>query len=190
MSSLNLCHIPDTVLDAREPVLGKSKHRPCLHGTLFSNFVVVQSLSCVWLMTPWTAACQSSLSFTISWSLLRFMPTESVMLSNQLILLPSVFPSIRVFSNESALWIRWLKFWSFIFSSRPSNEYSGLISFRMDWFDPKDSQESSPAPQFESINSLVLSLLNGPALTSTRDSWKNHSFDCMYICQHSDVSAF
>ena len=105
-------------------------------------FVVVQSLSFVRLfVSPWTAACQASLSFTISWSLLRFMPIESVMPSNHLILcyplfLPSIFPSIRVFSNESVLCIRWPKYWSFSFSISPSNEYSGLISFRTNWFDP------------------------------------------------------
>ena len=92
-------------------------------------------------MTPWTAARQASLSFTISRSLLKLMPIESVMPTNHLILchllllLPSVFPSIRVFSNESALHIRWPKYWSFSFSISPSNEYSGLISFKIDWFD-------------------------------------------------------
>ena len=92
-------------------------------------------------MTPWTAACQASLSFTISWSLLKLMSIESVMPSNRLILccplllLPSIFPSIRVFSSESALHIRWPKYWSFSFSISPSNEYSELISFRIDWFD-------------------------------------------------------
>ena len=91
-------------------------------------------------MTPWTAACQASLSITNSWSLLRLMSIESVMLSNHLILchplllLPSIFPSIRVFSNESVLHIRWPKYWSFSFSISLSNEYSGLISFRMNWF--------------------------------------------------------
>ena len=101
-----------------------------------------QWLSCVWLfVTPWTAACQASLSFTSSWSLLRFMSLELVTLCNHLILgcplllLPSVFPSIRVFSNESALCIRWPKYWSFSFSISPSNEYLGFISFRIDWFD-------------------------------------------------------
>ena len=89
---------------------------------------------------PWTAACQTPLSFTISRSLLRLMSIESVMPSNQLILchpllLPSIFPSIRVFSNESVLHIRWPKYWSFSFSISPSNEYSRLISFRIDWFD-------------------------------------------------------
>ena len=102
--------------------------------------VVVQSLSPVRLFaTPWTAACQASLSFTTSWSLLKLMSTESVMPSNQLVLchplllLTSIFPSIRVFPNESAPHIRWPKYWNFSFNINSSNEYSGLISFRMDW---------------------------------------------------------
>ena len=92
-------------------------------------------------MTPWTAALQASLSFTISQSLLKLMSIELVMSSNHLLLchhlffLPSIFPSIRVFSNKSALCIRWPKYWSFSFSISPSNEYSGLISFSIDWFD-------------------------------------------------------
>ena len=104
--------------------------------------VVVQSLSHVWLFDiQWPAARQASLSFTISQSLLRLMSIKLVMLSNHLVLchplllLPSIFPSIRVFSNESALHIRWPKYWSFIFSIRLSNEYSGLIFFRIDWLD-------------------------------------------------------
>ena len=103
---------------------------------------VVQSLSHVWLfVTPWTAACQASMSFTISQSLLKLMSIESVMASNHLIfcrpilLLPSIFPSVRVFFSESPLCIRWPKYWSFSFSISPSSEYSGLISFRMDWLD-------------------------------------------------------
>ena len=102
----------------------------------------VQSLSHVWLFaTPWTAACQASMSVTNSQSLLKLMPIVSVMTSNDfilchpLLLLPSIFASIRVFSNESALCIRWPKYWSFSFSISPSNEYSGLISFRIDWLD-------------------------------------------------------
>ena len=102
----------------------------------------VQSLSHVQLFaTPWTAACQASLSITNAQSLLKLMSIESVMPSNHLILccplllLPSVFPSIRVFSNESVLRIRWPKYWSFSFSISPSNEYSRLISFRIDWLD-------------------------------------------------------
>ena len=105
----------------------------------FSSF---QSLSCVWLFaTPWTAACQASLSITNSWSLLKLMSTESVMPSNHLILcqslllLTSIFPSIMVFSYESILHFRWPKYWSFSFNIRPSNVYSGLTSFRVDWLD-------------------------------------------------------
>ena len=106
------------------------------------ELVVVQLLTHVrFFATPWTAAHQASLSITKSWSLLKFMAIELVMPSNHLILccllllLPSIFPSIRVFSNESVLLIRWPKDWSFSFSLSPSNEYSGLISFRMDWLD-------------------------------------------------------
>ena len=109
----------------------------------FTKFnVVIQSLSCVWLFaTPWTAACQASLSFTVSQRLLKLMSIESVMpsryfiLCHPLLLLPSVFPNIMVFSNKSALCIRWPKYWSFSFSISPSNEYSGLFSLRIDWFD-------------------------------------------------------
>ena len=111
-----------------------------MYSLLHLSFVVVQSLSYLRLFgTPWTAAPQASLSFTISWSLLRLMSIEPVMPSNHLILyhpvllLPSVFPSIKVFSNESALHIRWPQYWSFSIS--PSSEYSGLISFRIDCFD-------------------------------------------------------
>ena len=123
----------------------------------------------------------SSLSITNSWSLHKLMSIKSVMPSNHLILclpllLPSIFPSIRVFSNESVLLIRWLKYWSFSFSISPSNEYSGLISFRIDWFDLL-VLKSSPAPQFKSINSSALSFLYSPTLTSIHEYWKNHSFD-------------
>ena len=100
---------------------------------------VVQSLNHVgFFMIPWSASHQAPLYFTISQSLLKFMSIESVMPSNlccPLLLLPSIFPSTRVFSNESVLHIRWPKYWSFSFSISPSNEYSGLISFRMDWLD-------------------------------------------------------
>ena len=90
------------------------------------------------------------------------------------VLLPSIFPSIKVFANESVLLIRWLKYWSFNFSISPSNEYSGLISFKIDWSRgcPRDSQESYPTPQFKSINSLALSFLYSPTLTSIHDYWK------------------
>ena len=109
----------------------------------------VQSLSRVQLfVTPQTAACQASMSITDSWNLLKLMSIELVMPSNHLILchlllhLPSIFPSIRIFSNESVLRIRWPRFWSFSFNISPSNEYSGLISFRMDWLDLLAVQET------------------------------------------------
>ena len=152
-------------------------------------------------MTPRTGV-HSSLSFTISQSLLKLMLIESVMPPNHLILccplllLPSILPSIRVFSNESALHIRWPKYWSFSLSISPSDDYSGLISFRMDWFDflqfkpeSRDSQQSSPTPQFENINSLALTLFYCPALRSIHDYWKNHSFYYMNLCRQSSVSA-
>ena len=128
--------------------------------------------------TPWTRAHQASLSFTLSLNLLKLMPVESMMPSNHLIfchslfLWPSIFLSIRVFSNKLPLHIRWPKYWSFSFSISPSNEYSGLISFRIKWFDLlaiQGTQESSPAPQFESINFSVFSLLYGPTLTSIHE---------------------
>ena len=131
-------------------------------------------------MTPQTAARQASQSFTISWSLFNCMSIESVMLSNQLILccllllLPSIFPRMKVFSNDSTLHMRWPKYWNFSIS--PSNDYSGLISFRIDRFlspcCPRDSQESSPAPQFKCINSSVINLFYGPTFTSVHEYWK------------------
>ena len=141
--------------------------------------------------TPWTAARQASLSITNSQSLHKLMCIESVMppkhliLCRPLLLLPSIFPSIRVFSNESVLQIRWLKYWSFSFNIRPSNDYSGLIYFRIDWISLQSKgllessrlQESSPTPQFKSIYFLVPSFLYSPTLTSIHDYWKNQSFD-------------
>ena len=161
---------------------------------------VVQLRSCVRLsVTPWTAAHQASLS-SISQSLLKFMSIESAMLSKHqivcccLLFLPSIFPTIRVFSNESALRIRWPKYWGFSFSISSSNEYSGFYFLQnwLVWFpcSPRDFKEPFPVPQFESTNSLVLSLLYGSTLTSIHIYWKNHSFDYMDICQQRDVSAF
>ena len=138
--------------------------RSCILFSIVSQSV--QSLSRIRLLvTPWTAACQASLSITKSQSLLKLTSIESVMPSNQLILccplrlLSSIFPNI----SDSVLCIRWPKYWSFSFSISPSNEYSGLISFRIDWSpcSPRDSQESSPTPQFKSINS-ALSFLYTP----------------------------
>ena len=167
-----------------------NKFELLLMCTLMINFIFssVQLLSHVRLFeTPWTAVHRASLSITNSWSLLRLMFMQSMMPSNHLIfchpllLLPSIFPNIRVFSNESVLHIRWPKYWSFNFNISPSNEYSGLTSFRMDWLDhlavQRASQESSPTPQFKSIGSSALSFLYSPTLTSIHDHWKNHSLD-------------
>ena len=120
------------------------------------------------------------MSITNSQSLLKLLSIELVMPSHQLVichplLLPSIFPRVRVFASESVLCIRWPKYWSFSFSISPSNEYSGLISFRIDWFDlasPRGSQESSPIPEFKTINFSALSFLYGPTLTSIHDYWK------------------
>ena len=139
----------------------------------------VQLLSCLWLFaTPWIAACQASLSITNSQSLLKLICIESMMPSGHLILcrplllLSPIPPSIRVFSNESTLHMRWPKYWSFSFSIIPSKEIPGLISFRMDWLDLLAVQETLKSllqPQFKSINSLELSLLHSPTLTSIHD---------------------
>ena len=172
------------------------------HSTvLVSNLniaVVVQWLSRVQLfVTPSTAARRASLSFTISKSLLKLMSIELVMPSNQSVLrcpllLPSVFPSIRVFSNEAALCIMWPKYWNFRFSISPSSEYSGLISFRMDWLDILTVQRilKSLLQHHSSKASLVFKLLYGPTLTSIHDYWKNHSFDHKDLCRQINVSAF
>ena len=150
-------------------------------------------------MTPWAVAHQASLSITNFRSLLKLMSIESVVPSNYLflccplLLSPSIFLSIRVFSNESVFHIRWPKYWSFSFSIRPSNEYSGLISFHGLVGSPRsarDSQEFSPTPQFKSISSSALSFLYSPTLTSIHDYWKNHSLDKMDVCWKSNVSAF
>ena len=156
---------------------------------MFAAATVV--FTCSVFATPWTAACRASLPFTVSASVLKLMSIEVVMPSNHLILcyplllLPSIFPSIRVFSSDLALYIGWPKDWSFSFSISPFREYSELISFRIDWFDL-----AFPAPQLKSINSSSLSLLYGPTLKSVYDYWKNHSFDHMDLCWQNDVSAF
>ena len=160
-------------------------------GVLFFNAIFgvlysVQFSLILLFATPWTAAFKPSLYITNSQSLLKLMSIESVMPSNHLILchplllLPSAFPSIRVFSNESVLHTRWPNNWSFSFNISPSNEYSGLISFKMDWLDlcaVQGTFESSTIAQFKSINSSALSFLYSPTLTSIHDHWKNHSLD-------------
>ena len=165
------------------------------------QFSSVQLLSHVWLfVTPWTAACQASLSITNSWSPPKPMSIELVMLSNHLILCcllflpPSIFPSIRVFSNESALRIRWPKYSSFSFNIGPSNEHPGLISFRMDWLDLLAVQGTlKNLLQHHSSKASIFrhsSFLHRPTLTSVRDHWKNHSLDKTDPCWQSNVSAF
>ena len=148
----------------------------------------VQLLSRVRLFaTPWIVACQASLSITNSQSLHKLMSIESVMPSNYLIhccpllLLPSIFPSIRVFSNESSLHIRWPKYWSFSFNISPSNEHPGVISFRMDWLDLLAVQGTLKSLlQHHSSKTSILwhpTFFMGPTLTSIHDHWKNHSLD-------------
>ena len=150
--------------------------------------VPVQLLSCVRLFaTPWTAAHQASLSITNSWSSPKPMSIELVMPFNHLIfccplfLLPSIFPSTRVFSSESALRIGWPKYWSFSFNISPSNEYSGLISFRMDWLDLLEVQGTLESLlQHHSSKASILwhsAFFYSSTLTSIHDYWKNHSFD-------------
>ena len=160
---------------------------PATRQTLALDSQSVQSLSHVQLFAiPWTAAHQASLSITNSRSSLKLTSIKSVIPSNHLILcrplllLLSIFSNIRVFSNESVHLIRWPKCWRFSFSISPSNEHSGPISFRIDWLDlfaVQGTQESSPTPQFKSINSSGLSFLYGPTLTFIHDYWKNHSLD-------------
>ena len=155
------------------------------HSIQFSS---VQLLSHVRLFaTPWTAARQASLSITNSQSLLKLVSIESVMPSNHLILchplllMLSIFPSIRVFSSESVLLIRWPKYWSFSFSISPSNEYSGLISFRMNWLDLLAVQGTLKSLlQHHSSKASILrhsAFFTVPTLTSIHDHWKNHSLD-------------
>ena len=186
------------------PVL---QSKSTIYHTVLSVFLQhhqsVQSLShSVWLfVTPWTTAHQASLSITNSWSLLKLMSIESVMPPNHLILchslllLPSVFPRIRVFSNKSVLCIRWPKYWSFSFSISPSNEYSGLISFRIDWFDLLAAQETCKTLlQHHSSKALILQhsafvmvQLSHPYMTTGKTvalttTWPN---TWSYICSYS-----
>ena len=160
----------------------------------------VRLLSHVWIfVTPWTAARQASLFFTNVWSLLKLISIDSVMPFNHLIhchpllLMPSIFPSIIVFSNVSALHqvVKVLE----LQLQHQSFQWIFRIDFLLNWLvgspcSSRDSQESFPAPQFRSINSLALSLLYSRTLTSIRDYWKNHCFDYMDLYQQSDVSAF
>ena len=150
---------------------------------------VVQSLSCVQLfVTPWTEACQAPLSFTISQNLLKLMSIESVMPFNHLILF-FFWPHSRVSSSVSTLSIRWPNYWSFSFSINPSNKYSGLISFRIDWFDLLTVQGTLKSLlQHYSLKASIIQLLYCPTFSTVCDYWKNHSFGCMDLCRQSDVS--
>ena len=173
-----------------EIVKDRRAWKAAVHGIAKSHtqlqFSSLQSLSCVWFfVTPCTEAPPASLSITNSQSFLKrksiesVMPFKHLMFCHPLLLPPSIISSIRIFSNESVLHIRWPKYQSFNFSISPSNEYSGWIIFRMDWtpWCPWDSQESSIAPQFKSISFTVLSFLYSLTLTSIHDYWKNHTFD-------------
>ena len=152
------------------------------------QFNSVQSLGCVQLFaTAWTAAHQASLSITNSGSSLKLMfivsvrPSNHLILCRPLLLLPSIFPSIRVFSNESVLCIRWPKYWSFTFNISPSNEHPGLISFRMDWLDLPVVQGTLKSllqhHSSKASNLLSSAFFYSPTLTSIHDYWKNHSLD-------------
>ena len=160
----------------------------------------VQSLSHVrHFASPWTPARQASLSITNYWSLLKLMSIKSVMPSNHLILchplllLPSIFPIIRIFSSESVLHIRWPKYWSFSFSISSSNECLELISFRIDWFDilaVPGTLKSLLQHHSSKASILQRSAFFIVQLTSIHDYWKNHTFDCMNLCRQSNASAF
>ena len=127
--------------------------------------------------TPGLPVHHQLLEFTKTMSIESVMPSNHLILCRPLLLLPSIFPSIRVFSNGSALHIRWPKYWSFSFSISPSNEHPGLISFRMDLLAVQGMLKSLLQQQFKSINSSALSFLYNPTLTSKHDHWKNHSLD-------------
>ena len=152
--------------------------------------------------TPWTAACQASVSITNSQGLLKLLSIESVIpfnssldgiLCHPLLFRPSIFPSIRLLPSQSVLRITWPKYWRFSFNISPSNEYSGLISSRMDWLDLLAVQGTLKSLlQHHSSKAPILqcSVFFSPTLTSIHDHWKNHSFDYMDFCWQNDVSAF
>ena len=163
----------------KEEIEIAKKHLKRCSTSLFSS--VAQS--CLTLCdpmnhsTPGLPVHHQLLEFTQTLSVELVMPSKHLILCPPLLLLPPIPPSNRVLSNESTLCMRWPKYWSFSFSISPSKEIPGLISFRMDLLDHLAVQESSPTPQFKSINSLALSFLHSPTLTSICDYWKNHSLD-------------
>ena len=167
-----------------------------MNKSLFSS---VQLLSCVQLfVTPWTVTRglhvhHQLLEFNQTHDIELVRPSGHLILCLPLLLFPSIFPSIRVFSNESVRRNRWPKYWSFSFSISPSKEYPGLISFRMDWLDllaVQGTLKSPPTPQFKNISALALSFLYSPTLTFIHDFWKNHSFHQTDLCWQSNVSPF
>ena len=157
-------------------------------------------------MTPWIATHQASLSFTISQSFLRFMSIESMMLSSHLVfchsllLLPSIFPSIRIFSSKSVLCIKWPKYWSFSLSIKPSSEYSGLIFFRIDWFDLRVVQGTlmcllqhhNSKASILRCSAFFMVQISYPYVTTGKQQQQQQqpNFDHMDLCQQSNVSAF
>ena len=175
--------LPDSVIEPRSPALqaDSSLSKPpgiqyMVSSVQFGHTVISDSLRPHGLQH--TRHSQSLLKLT---SIELVVPSNHLILCHPLLRLPSIFPSIRVFSNESALCMRWPKYWSFSFSISPSNEHPGLVSFRMDWLDLLAVQGTLNSllqhHSSKSINSLMLSLLYGPILTSIHDYWKNHSFD-------------
>ena len=172
-----------------------------MYWVFLLSLLVVRSPSHVLLFaTSWTAACQASLSLTISQTLSEFMFIASVMLSSYLILcctlllLPSIFHSIRDFSNASAVHIRWPKYWSFSLSISDSSEYSGLISLKIDWFDILAVQGTFRSLlQHHSLKASIFwhsAFFYSPALTTTCDHWEDHNLDYMDVYRQSNVSAF
>ena len=155
---------------------------------LVTQFSSVTQL-CPTLCDPMDCSTHVSQSLLKLMSIELVMPSKHLIFCRPLLLLPSIFPSIRVFSNESALRIRWPKYWNFSFSISPSNEYSRLISFRMDWFDLLAIQGTLKS-LLQHHSSKALRLLYGPILTFIHNYWKNHSFDYTDLCWQSSVSAF
>ena len=178
-----MCHANVEESIKKNSILKNSNRRVSVPLKVIFSSVTQSRLT---LCVPWTAACQASLSITNSQGLLKLMSIESVMpyshliLCCPLLLLPSIFPSIRVFSKESTLRIKWPKYWRFSFSISPSNEYSGLISFRMDWFDllaVHGILKSLLQHRSSKHHSLALNFLYGPTLTSIHNYRKSPSFD-------------
>ena len=185
LSHIRLLATPWTPAYQAPPSMGFSRQKYWNGAPLPTTFKWLHLTLSNWLSGFNIADHFSILEIILPWIHVFFCP---------LLRLPSIFPRIRVFSNESVLLIRWSKYWSFSFSIHHANEYSGVTSFRIDWLDLLAVQgtlkESSLTPQFSTISLLKLCCLYGPTLTSIHDYWKKHSFGHMDICQQSNVSAF